>query len=388
MRPQSAKSKPKQQDISAGGEQVSPWTQARPTIVNTYTKSAPRPGTALAKAQASSKSQSKSTSKSIGRTTVDAVNTSAISGSKHVPKNIYQDKEQLYDQALRLKKDMNCCKDQNTQLKTQVLKYQKDLAVKENYIKELLSQLNAQQGSTDSLTRLKKIALESHLVPALKAQIKKLQGVHKDSCKELETIRRNVKYTKIYELEAEIHAYVEECKRLRRLLATTRQDRPSLASAGGHTAAEIATGPVGGSVDRPGEGAGQRAVAEKTQQLMSALQHKEAELTTWKDKAKKLEKQLLAQEKERAKDTVLERQREEKASAKAVEAATQELAKLRVECSEVKKSNEELAKGLKSKDRTIEEMEAKLNEAAARETTKAANSTELGLLRSKLKECT
>ena len=380
MRPQSAKSKPKPQDISGSGEQVSPWTQARPTIVATYTKSAPRPCTALTKVKVASKSQ--------GRKTVDAVNTSAIAASKHVPKNIYQDKEQLYDETLRLKKDMNCYRDQNTQLKTQVLKYQKDLAVKENYIKELLSQLNAQQGSTDSLTRLKKIALESHLIPALKAQIKQLRGAQKDSSKELDTIRRNVKYTKIYELEAEIHTYAEECKRLRMLLSAANQGRSSFGPerlSGSHIAVEAAIGPVGGSVDRPSEVAGPRVMSEKTQQLMNALQQKEAELTAWKDKAKKLEKQLLVLAKEKEKD--IERQREDKGSRQTAEAAAQEVAGLKTECKELKQVNAELAKTLRQKDDAIEEMEAKLNEAVARENKIAANNTELGLLRGKLKEC-
>ena len=56
--------------------------------------------------------------------------------SRHIPKNIAHDKEELYDETIRLKKDMNVCKGENTKLKTQIQQYENNLTKKENYIRE------------------------------------------------------------------------------------------------------------------------------------------------------------------------------------------------------------------------------------------------------------
>lgn len=60
--------------------------------------------------------------------------------SKMRPKNIRQERERLYDDALRQKMTANLLKDENTKLKTKVHILESELSRKEKLVDDLLMQ--------------------------------------------------------------------------------------------------------------------------------------------------------------------------------------------------------------------------------------------------------
>ena len=57
--------------------------------------------------------------------------------------------------------------------------------------------------------------LESHLALNLKRKIKDLSTDLQTKSEEVEALRRNIKSTKIAEIEVEMKMYIDECTRLR-----------------------------------------------------------------------------------------------------------------------------------------------------------------------------
>jgi hypothetical protein len=62
---------------------------------------------------------------------------------------------------------------------------------------------------------LSKLKLESHLAMNLKRKIKDLQISVYNKTEEIEALRRNIKSTKVTEIEIEMKMYMDECTRLR-----------------------------------------------------------------------------------------------------------------------------------------------------------------------------
>ena len=94
------------------------------------------------------------------------------------PRNIKQERERLYDDALRQKMISNLLKDENVKLKTKVHILESEITRKEKLVDDLLLQAdtnaygvniaNVQQSGP-------KLKLESHLTPNLKKKIRELQ---------------------------------------------------------------------------------------------------------------------------------------------------------------------------------------------------------------------
>ena len=76
------------------------------------------------------------------------------------------------------------------------------------------SNLNAGSASTKNNGN-SKMKLESHLTLNLKRKIKDLQQEALIKYEELESLRKNIKVTKIVELEAEMKAYMDETTRMK-----------------------------------------------------------------------------------------------------------------------------------------------------------------------------
>eukprot|EP01022_Parablepharisma_sp_SALTPOND_P000995 TRINITY_DN105406_c4_g1_i1.p2 TRINITY_DN105406_c4_g1~~TRINITY_DN105406_c4_g1_i1.p2 ORF type:complete len:849 (+),score=138.53 TRINITY_DN105406_c4_g1_i1:84-2549(+) len=205
------------------------------------------------------------------------INATFSTPSKHVPKNIQKDKEDLYDEVIRLKKELNNGKAELKKLKTQISIQEKDLSKKDAYIKELLASKNSKAEATA------KTKPDTYLITALKKKIKELhsKNIKKDS--EITTIRHNVKTTKIYELESELSTSLEECKRLRAMLE-------EFSNKGGGTEQPMS---------KPSDSKKPlQKVQEENEELVKALQQKEEGITMWKEKAKKAEKKVQSLEKE------------------------------------------------------------------------------------------
>ena len=365
MRPQTAKNAKQGQDTSLSYQRVAPWVPANYSLVASSNKTGTRPVTAGSRKRTSSANREKSS----------IMNSSM---SRHIPKNITHDKEEMYDETIRLKKDMNACKGENTKLKTQIQQYENNLTKKDNYIRELLNQINAQQGSTDNIKKVQKIKVDTHLVAALKKKIKELNNLNKAKNDEMELMKRKLKATKIKEIEAEAQVYIEESTRLRQMLE-------DLMSKGSGTSI-----PPAADNNPKQQNDLLKKVKQENSELVNALHKKEEDLTSWKEKAKKLEKQLQTQEKELAKNKKMGDNHKEidklkedfgKKNAKLEE----EAAKVASQCEELQKINNDLSRAIKQKDKSIEGLEEKYNEAVKHQSNKKAYETELGLLRGKLK---
>jgi len=356
-------------DASVSYPHVSPWIPANYSIVAASSKPGARPVTAGTKKRNTSAIRDKS-------------NPMSTNISRHIPKNIAHDKEELYDETIRLKKDMNVCRGENTKLKTQIQQYENDITKKDNYIRELLNQINAQQGSTDSIKKVQKIKVDTHLVAGLKKKIKELNGANKSKNDEVENLKRSIKATKINEIETEAQVYIEESKRLRQMLEDLMNK--------GSGVSEI---PPTAEVNPGHQSTVIKKIKKDNEDLVKALKEKEDDLTSWKEKAKKLDKQLQTQEKEMAKDKKMIKDSQSEMSKIKAELenrkseVVEENEKIKRQVDELQKANKELNKVLKQKDKSFETLEEKYNEVVKHQSAKKAHETELGLLRGRLKDC-
>jgi len=107
------------------------------------------------------------------------------------PKLIPQDKERLYEDTLYLKMQNNSLRDENVRLKTR------------------LAQMETETDDRGSST----------LLSGLRQTIKELRLYVKKKDEEVALLKRNMKNSRVKELEVELHTYQEECGRLTKLVA-------------------------------------------------------------------------------------------------------------------------------------------------------------------------
>ena len=141
-----------------------------------------------------------------------------------------KEKEQLYDETLKMKVLNNQVKEDNVKLKTKVKILENELGRKEKTIEDLFthnqliqqSHQKHQSGSNQSLLPLaqtaQKYQQETFLVMSLKKQIRELKYEVLKRDEELEVLRKNIKSTRTKEFEQEIQTYHDECLRLRSIM--------------------------------------------------------------------------------------------------------------------------------------------------------------------------
>ncbi|KAL4463844.1 hypothetical protein ABPG74_005781 [Tetrahymena malaccensis] len=150
--------------------------------------------------------------------------------SKTIPKNIYQDKERLYEELIATKKIVNQLKFENHKLQThcyglkQELKKYEQSEPADNL--QTSSLLNSIKKKTNKSTGLYSNQEISSIIPTLKKQVTDLTAQLQQKEKEMSTLKRNVKLTKISELEVELKSYMDETIRLRRLLQQSLSLKP------------------------------------------------------------------------------------------------------------------------------------------------------------------
>ena len=120
------------------------------------------------------------------------------------PRHISMDKEQLYEETLSLKMEVNFFKEQNVRLKTRLQQTEKELGKKEEFLDEI--HMNAKEHTG---------VANSHLVGNLKHSIKELKIELKQREDDIEKLKRDTKVSRVNELEIELQAYIDECTRLR-----------------------------------------------------------------------------------------------------------------------------------------------------------------------------
>lgn len=121
---------------------------------------------------------------------------------------------------MKLKLNMNTFKEENIKLKTKAQLYEKEIDKKDRLIQELLEQMSTQTGKGP-----KAKVNETHLIFALKKQIKEIKTECNQKDLELKQLRKNIKITRNQENEIEKKMYIDECSRLRRVLEDTMNNK-------------------------------------------------------------------------------------------------------------------------------------------------------------------
>ena len=147
------------------------------------------------------------------------------------PRVINVERERLYDDVMKQRLTTNFFKDENVKLKTKVHILEGELQKKEKLVDDLLMQQDTFQvgGPISSKSVFSKLKLDSHLSNNLKRKIRDLQAEINDRGNEAEALKRNIKSTKIAEIEVEMKMYIDECTRLRHQLEEVIRSKDTFA---------------------------------------------------------------------------------------------------------------------------------------------------------------
>ena len=123
------------------------------------------------------------------------------------PRNVQKEKEFLYEEALKLKIRTNSFQEENTRLRTTVQILQNELTKKESMIAEMLQHDGGSAKMPRHQQKLMQKKVDSFLCNSLRKNIKdlKLQMDAKDE--EIIALKKNMKSTKIHELEVRLRPY-------------------------------------------------------------------------------------------------------------------------------------------------------------------------------------
>jgi len=123
------------------------------------------------------------------------------------PKYIALDKERLYEEALALKMEANYFREENVKLRTRMQQLDKELEKRDETLEDLRTTAKEKHFST---------TLQSlHLLSSLKSTVKDLRNELKAKEEESQKAKRDMRTSRISELEVELRAYVDECTRLK-----------------------------------------------------------------------------------------------------------------------------------------------------------------------------
>eukprot|EP00347_Sterkiella_histriomuscorum_P013870 403363052 len=137
--------------------------------------------------------------------------------SKNMLQNLY--KESLNDDSGNLRLERNKLQGDNLQLKTQVRVQDKELKRKDAIIKQLMDRLNQENSLTQTqIMQISNLSQAQQNSVKYKSKIKQLKNDLILKQEEIMNLNRNLKYTKIQELEAEIQELQNETVRLNQTL--------------------------------------------------------------------------------------------------------------------------------------------------------------------------
>lgn len=125
--------------------------------------------------------------------------------SRLKPTYIHMDKERLYEDNMALKLALNAFQSENIRIRTKITQLEREIAKKDDLIEEI---------SANEKTPGHKYI---HLVNNLKQAIKETKLDLKAKEEEITKLKRNIKSSRISELEVEIQTYVDECTRLTKI---------------------------------------------------------------------------------------------------------------------------------------------------------------------------
>ena len=136
---------------------------------------------------------------------------------KLIPTNIGYQKEELYDQNLALKVNINDYKDDNMRLRTRMKQLVGQLRGRDRLIDELYKSAYITANGNKARHNLNKDAL---ILISLKREVETLKDQLFQKEDEVTGLKMSMKMTKIQELETELRMYVGECMRMRRMTET------------------------------------------------------------------------------------------------------------------------------------------------------------------------
>lgn len=237
--------------------------------------------------------------------------------NRTIPKIFHQDKERLYDEAMKLKVNNNAVRDENLRLKTRLKVLENELQKKDR----LLDEFSYQPQENVVGTKDGKGKSETHLTNALKRQVKELKMEVAAKDEENQKLRRNIKATKLHEFEVEMKMYVDECTRLRHMLEEVVRSKDPLADP-----EELA------NIEEHFQQQNIliQNIKQENAELASVFQQKEEECKHWKEVVTDMEKKLSKQSRE---------MKENKKVRKNAKDKEKEINKLRQEVAVLKKSS-------------------------------------------------
>ena len=127
--------------------------------------------------------------------------------SRLKPKHIALDKERLYEEALALKMEANYFREENVKLRTKLQQLEREIDKRDGALEGM---------RTTTKERHFSATLQSaHLIANLKNTVKDLRTQLKAQEEEANKVKRDTRISRISELEVELRAYVDECTRLK-----------------------------------------------------------------------------------------------------------------------------------------------------------------------------
>ena len=142
-------------------------------------------------------------------------------GAKKQTSNIDYDKESLYDTIIQLKKLVNQLREENDYLKAKVQQTEEECSRKSKLLQDFVTQLKSSGGSA----KIPKVHREAALITTLKEKLRESEKDNNRFRQENLLMKKNIKITKLSELEDINKAYNEECKRLRLTISLLIQDK-------------------------------------------------------------------------------------------------------------------------------------------------------------------
>ena len=123
------------------------------------------------------------------------------------PKHIALEKERLYEETLALKMEANYFREENVKLRTKMQQLERELDRRDETLEGLKSTAKERHFSATIHS--------THLVSNLKTTIKELRNELRAKEEETQKAKKDIRTSRITELEIELRAYADECMRLK-----------------------------------------------------------------------------------------------------------------------------------------------------------------------------
>jgi myosin heavy subunit len=301
------------------------------------------------------------------------------------PAYFLHDKEQLYDEAFKLKQNMNHCKEDNLRLKSKIQQLDREMDKRDKIIQDLLLKVDSEPAFNQS--KMQRPQADSHLVVALKKQVKSIKDEIRQKEEESIKLKKNLKITRMQEMDIEKKMFTDECTRLKHIIEEIMKQK-----AIGYTAQDIKA--LG---DRMNQQANLlNNIKNENNEISAIIQKKDEELNNWKEVVSKLEKKIVKLEGETKENLKTRKNLNE--SKKEVQKLKEQLAHIKVESKdkqtasyktridELLRKQRDLSDKLENKEKKIKVLESKLSEASPQKKQNDLEN-ELTQLRKKAKDC-